>query len=188
MIWIFYLFTPQKFWFWGFEPLNVNGHHRDPEKAHHWPEPHLRANFGADRSTGATWARAEGIKKRKKGKERNLQWQTGCPHRPPTLTQRYVVLHAGWTSGGSYKFKVSSKSVERFSRCGVEICHFLYLRPVAYITACTVLLYKLWWVRMPLFAPLLIVFHYTYPNDTKFLRKKITLWTIKRWQYIILWS
>ena len=49
-----------------------------------------------------------------------------------------MVLHAGWSSGGSYKFQVSSKSVERFSRSkGVEICHFLYLRPVAYITACT---------------------------------------------------
>jgi len=34
------------------------------------------------------------------------------------LTQRYVVLHAGWSSGGSSKFQVSSKSVERFSRSG----------------------------------------------------------------------
>ena len=75
------------------EPLNVIGHHRDPEKAHPWPKPHLHVKFGADRSTGATWARAEGIKK--KGEERNLQWQTGCSPRPPTLTQRYVVLHAG---------------------------------------------------------------------------------------------
>ena len=36
-------------------------------------------------------------KERKKGKERNLQWQIGCSPRPPTLTQRYVVLHAGWS-------------------------------------------------------------------------------------------
>jgi len=54
---------------------------------------------------------------RKKGEEINLQWQTGCSHRPPTLTQRYVVLRAGWSSGGSYMFQVSSKSVERFSSC-----------------------------------------------------------------------
>ena len=53
---------PIKFWFWGSEPLNVIGHHRDPQKAHPWPKPHLRAKFGADRSTGATWARAEEIK------------------------------------------------------------------------------------------------------------------------------
>ena len=33
-----------------------------------------------------------------------------------------------------HKFQVSSKSDEPFSRCGggVENCHFLYLRPVAY--------------------------------------------------------
>ena len=42
------------------------GHHRDPQKAHPWPKPHLHANFCADRSTGATWARAEGIKKEEK--------------------------------------------------------------------------------------------------------------------------
>jgi len=132
---------PKNFGFWGSEPLNVIGHHRDPQKAPPWLKPHLHANFRADRLPGATCARAEGMKKkekRKKSKERNLQWQTRCSHRPPTLTHRYVVLHAGWSSGGSYKFQVSSKSVERFSSCGgVEICHFLYLRPVAYITACT---------------------------------------------------
>ena len=33
------------------------------------------------------------------------------------------------------KFQVSSKSV--FEMLGVENCHFLYLRPVAFITACT---------------------------------------------------
>ena len=105
---------PQNLGFLGSEPINVI-HHRDPKKAHPWPKPHLHASFGADRSTGATWARAEGIKKeRKKGKERNLQWQTGCSPGPPTLMQRYVVLHAGWSSG--YKFQVSLKSVERFSR------------------------------------------------------------------------
>jgi len=90
-----------------------------PRKAHPWPKPHLHAKFGADRSTGATRARAEEItKKRKKGKERNLQWQTGCSPKPPTLTQRYVFLHAGWSSGGSSKFQVSSKSGEPFSNCG----------------------------------------------------------------------
>jgi len=55
-------------------------------------------------------------KERKKGKERNLQWQTGCSPKPPTLTQRYVILLAGWSSGDSSKFQVSSKLVQRFSR------------------------------------------------------------------------
>ena len=65
---------------------------------------------------GACWRNQK--KRKKKGKERNLQWQTGCSPRPPTLTQRYVVLHAGWSSGCSSKFQVSSKSGETFSSCG----------------------------------------------------------------------
>jgi len=58
--------------FWGSEPLNLIGYHRDLQKAHHWPKPHLLANFGADRSTGATWARAEGIKKERKKQGKKL--------------------------------------------------------------------------------------------------------------------
>ena len=63
--------APKNFVFWGSEPLNVIGHHRDPQKAHLWPEPQLHAKVGADRSTGATWARArdEGIKKERQGKK-----------------------------------------------------------------------------------------------------------------------
>jgi len=56
----------QNYSFWGSEPVNVIGHHRDPQKAHPWPKPHWHANFGADRSTGANWARAEVIKKERK--------------------------------------------------------------------------------------------------------------------------
>jgi len=106
-----------------------------PQKAHLGPKPHLHANFGTDRSIGATWARAEGIKKKKKkGEERNLQWQTGCSHRPPTLTQRYVFcMPGGLREVVSYKFQVSSKSVERVSRCGGRKLPFPILRPVAYI-------------------------------------------------------
>jgi len=81
---------PRNFGFRWSEPLNEIGHHRDPQKAHPWPKPHLHANFGTDRSTGATCVRDEKRKKRKKDKERNLQWQTGCSRRSPTLTQRYV--------------------------------------------------------------------------------------------------
>jgi len=75
-IWIFCRFglkcpiTRPKFWFFGeSEPLNVIGHHREPQKAHPWSKSHLHANFGADRSIGATWARAEGIKKKKRKKQ-----------------------------------------------------------------------------------------------------------------------
>ena len=57
----------------GSGPLNVIGHHP-------LPEPRLHADFG-----GATWARAEGIKK---GEERNSQWHTSCD----TITRNVVVI------------------------------------------------------------------------------------------------
>jgi len=58
--------APKILVFGGLKPLNVIGHYRDPQKAHSSPKPHLHANFGEDRSTGATWARAEEIKKKEK--------------------------------------------------------------------------------------------------------------------------
>ena len=113
--------APKILVFGGSEPLNVIGHHRDPQR-------HL---LGGNRTCVPILVEISSLvrpvcepkeskkkKKRKKGKERNLQWQTGCSPRPPTLTQRYVVLRAGWSSGGSSKFQISSKSVERFSRFG----------------------------------------------------------------------
>ena len=106
---------PQNFVFLGVLTPKRDWASSRPPKCTSWLEPRSRSDFGGDRSSGATWARDEGTKQ---GEERNLLWQTGCSPRPPTLTQRYVVLHAGWSSGGSYKFQVSSKSVERFSRCG----------------------------------------------------------------------
>jgi len=51
-----------KFGFLGPGALNVIGHHRDPQKAHPWQEPHLHTNFGTDPSTGATCAWDEEIK------------------------------------------------------------------------------------------------------------------------------
>jgi len=123
-IWIFFrfslkcLFTPTKFWFWGSEPVNVIGHHRDPKR-------HL---LGRNRTYMPILVQIGNLvrpvcetkksKRKKKGEERNLQWQTRCSPRPPTLRQRYVLLHAGWSSGGSYKFQVSWKSDKPFSTCG----------------------------------------------------------------------
>ena len=122
-IWIFFrfslkcLFTPTKFWFWGSEPVNVIGHHRDP-KRHLLGGKRTYIPILVEIGRCDLCVSRRNQKKEKKGKERNLQWQTGCSPRPPTLTQRYVVLHAGWSSGGSSKFQISSKSVERFSRFG----------------------------------------------------------------------
>jgi len=139
--WIFFcwfglkfLFTSPKFRFLGVWTAKRDWSSSRTPKGTSLAGTALTWRFWCRSSWLTTWARDE---ETKKGKERNLQWQTGCSPRPPTLTKRHVVLHAGWSLGGSYKFQVSSKSVERFSRCGVEICHFLYLRPVAYITTST---------------------------------------------------
>jgi len=51
----------------------------------------------------------------KEPKEKKARKET---HSGKLLTQRYVVLHAGWSSRGSYKFQVSSKSDEPFLRYG----------------------------------------------------------------------
>ena len=67
--------APKILVFEGYEPLNMISHHRDPQKAHPWPKPHLHANFGGDRSTGATWARAEGIKKEKQTRKETFCWR-----------------------------------------------------------------------------------------------------------------
>ena len=68
--------APKILVFGGSEPLNVIGHYRDPQKAHPWPKPHLHADFGADRSTCATWARAEEIKKKEEKKEKKARKET----------------------------------------------------------------------------------------------------------------
>ena len=63
------LFTPPFFLGGSWIPKRDWSSSRDPQKAHPLPKPHLHADFGADRSTGATWARSEGIKNKKKAKE-----------------------------------------------------------------------------------------------------------------------
>jgi len=63
---------PRNFGFRWSEPLNEIGHHRDPQKAHPLPKPHLHANFGTDRSTGATCVRDEKKKKKKKRQGKKL--------------------------------------------------------------------------------------------------------------------
>jgi len=90
------LFTPQNFGFWGSEPQNVIGHHRDPQKGAFLAATALTCEF---LYRSVHWcdlcARQKNKKRKITGKERNLQWQTGCSPRPSTLTQWYVALHRG---------------------------------------------------------------------------------------------
>jgi len=130
------LFMPQKFGFLGVWTPKRDWSSFRPQKAHPWSKPHLRANFGADRSTGAICAWDEEIKKERKKKARKESYSGKLGIRPD---------HPRWRSdmwscmpGGlrevviSFKFRQNRLKV--FEMCGVEICHFLYLRPVAYIT------------------------------------------------------
>ena len=94
------------------------GHHRDPQEAYPWPKLHLHAKFGGDRSTAATWARAEEIKKKKERKKRQGKKLTMANWVFAQTTHVNAAICGGWSSGGSSKFQVSSKSVERFSSCG----------------------------------------------------------------------
>ena len=53
-------------------------------------------------------------------KTETQQWQTGYSPRPPTSTDRNEILRGGWSSDGSSKIRISSKSVKWFQRCGVS--------------------------------------------------------------------
>ena len=68
------LFTPPKIGFWGVWTPKRDWSSSRPPKAPPWPKPPLHANFGADWSPGATYARDEGIKKRQGKKLTVANW------------------------------------------------------------------------------------------------------------------
>ena len=82
---------------------------------------------------GACWRNQ---KKRKKGKERNLQWQTGCSDHPRWRSDMWSCMPGGLREV-VLSFKFRQNRLNGFRDMGVKICHFLYLRWLAYITACT---------------------------------------------------
>ena len=58
-------------------------------------------------------------KRPKKDKERNHNSGKLAIHRDhPRCRIEIKFLHGGWSSGGSSKFRISSKSVKRFRSCG----------------------------------------------------------------------
>ena len=111
------LFTPPKLGFLGGrDPLNGETHQRGPQKAHPWAERrHMtyRSSKSVHRCDLCAWRR-----ERKKTKKETYHWQTGYSPRPPVLWDRNEILRGGWSSGGSSKFRISSKSVKRFRSCG----------------------------------------------------------------------
>ena len=54
----------------------------------------------------------------KKTEKETWQWKTGYSLRPPTSLDLNEILHGGWSSAGSSKVWISSKSVKQFPRCG----------------------------------------------------------------------
>ena len=104
------------------------GHHRDPKK-------HI---LGRNRTYMVILVEIRPLVRsglelrepKKKGKERNLQWQTVCSPRPPTLSQRYEVLHARWSS----RDRPIVLSLEFGENRSDDFRCFLLLWPVAYCT------------------------------------------------------
>ena len=97
------------------DPLDVVRYQRHLQKAHPWAKRRRTTNRSSKSAHGCDlWV----CPKKTKKKGRLRQWQTSYSPRPPTSSKRNVVWHGGWSSGGSYKFQVSSKSVHWFSGCG----------------------------------------------------------------------
>jgi len=92
-----------------------------------------------NRSTGATCARDEGTKKKKErqtNKHNSGKLSIRRDH-PRRSSDRNEILRGGWSSGGSSKVWISSKSVKGFRSSGVEICPFPLTWQLAYTTAYT---------------------------------------------------
>ena len=127
-IWRFglkYLFTPQKFRFLGVWTPKSDWSSSRSQEAHPWPEPRLHGDFGGDRSSGATWARAEETIKAKLGVRPDHQcWRSDMWSCMPGVLREVVLVSSfvtiGWT--------VWERG--RISPFPIPI------RPVAYRTAC----------------------------------------------------
>jgi len=123
-IWIFCwfglkcLFTPQKFCFGGLNPwtwlviIETHKRHTLGRNRTYRSMPILVQIGPLVRPVRETWNQ----KKRKKARKETYSGKLGVR---PDHPRWYVVLHAGWSSGGSSKFQVSSKSDEpiQWRRC-----------------------------------------------------------------------
>jgi len=114
----------------GFDPLNGEAYQQNPQKVHPWAERrHMtyRSSKSVHRCDLGAWRRDRKEKERKT-KTETRQWQTGYSPRPPTSSHRNEILHGGWSSDDSSKFRISSKSVKWFRSCGgSKFAHPLWL-------------------------------------------------------------
>jgi len=92
-----------------------------------------------------TYRNQEKKKKKKKARKETYSGKLGVyPDHPRWCSDMWSCMPGGlWHVVISFKFR--QNRLNGFRDVGVEICHFLYLRPVAYITACTTVQgYKPW--------------------------------------------
>jgi len=135
------LFTPKNFDFYGSKPLNVIGHHRDPQKN---ILGRNRAYMPILVKIGPLMRPVRDMKESKK--ERKAMKETYCgklgvrPDHPRWRSDMWSCMPGGLREI-VVSFKFCQNRLNGFQDVGVEICHCLYLRPsVAYITACTTVL------------------------------------------------
>ena len=86
-------------------------------EAHSWAE-RRRLTHRSSKSVHQCDLRAWRRDQKRKITKETWQWEAGYSPIPPTSSHRNAAYHGGWSSGGSYKFQVSSKSVVWFPSWG----------------------------------------------------------------------
>jgi len=131
-----------KFWFLGVRTPKRDWSSSRPPKGTSLAETALTCQFWC-RSVhwcdqlGACWRNQK--KKEKKARKETYSGKLGVrTDHPRWRSDMWSCMPGGlWCLIRDISFKFRKNRLNGFQDMGVEICHFLYLRPVAYITACT---------------------------------------------------
>ena len=115
-----------RFFWGGFDPLDVVGYCRDPQKAHPWPETRVMAY--------RSFARDEESKKKENKKEtQRFDKSNICPDHPRSATPTKVVMWGGVPNVVNHaRFRQNWLRV--LAPWEVKICHFPILNDMAYTT------------------------------------------------------
>jgi len=112
-----------------FDRLSKEQYQRNLQKAHPWAKRcHMtyKLSKAVRRCDLCAW---QSDQKWNKDKKETRLWQTGYSPRPPVPSDRHEILRGGWSSGGSPRVRISSKSVKRFRSCwgGSKFAHSHWL-------------------------------------------------------------
>ena len=125
------LFPPILGRFFGeFDPLNVVGYCRDPQKAHPWPETRVMA-YRSFRSVkkcdlGAWWRKQKKKEKQREKETQRFDKSRMCPDHPRCATPTKVVMWAGVPNVVNHT-SFRQNWLRGFGSRGVKICLSLYL-------------------------------------------------------------